>query len=84
MAGPPFFFLQSIMKYLSVSVSRKRFVTLLDEPLPEGNAIMRRDKPMARLEPVRMNNADLIGSMAGMLEIRGDILSTGEKRDAES
>ena len=72
------------MKSLSVSVSRKRCVTLLDELPPEGNAITRRGKPIARVTRVRKNNADLIGSMAGMFEIRGDILNTGEKWDAES
>jgi antitoxin (DNA-binding transcriptional repressor) of toxin-antitoxin stability system len=72
------------MKSVNVSVSRKRCVTLLDELPPDGNVIARRGKPIARVTRVRKNNADLIGSMAGMLEIRGDIFSTGEKWDAES
>jgi hypothetical protein len=34
--------------------------------------------------PVRQDNADLIGSLAGHFEIRGDIFSTGEEWDAQS
>jgi len=34
--------------------------------------------------PVRDNDGDLIGSLAGKLHIKGDIFTTGEKWDAES
>jgi prevent-host-death family protein len=72
------------MTSLNASEFRKQCLTLLDKLPAEGVLITRRGKPVARLTPVRKNNADLIGSLAGKLEIRGDIFSTGEKWDAES
>ncbi len=72
------------MKTLNVSEFREQCLGLLDKLPPEGVLITRRGKPIARVTPVRKNNADLIGSMAGMFEIHGDIFSTGEKWDAES
>lgn len=72
------------MQRLDVSEFRKRCLVLLNELPLEGVLITRRGKPIARVTPVRRNNADTIGSMAGMFEIRGDILTTGEKWDAGS
>jgi antitoxin (DNA-binding transcriptional repressor) of toxin-antitoxin stability system len=72
------------MKSLNVSEFREQCLALLDKLPAEGVLITRRGKPIARVTPVRKNNADSIGSMAGMFEIRGDIFSTGEKWDAES
>ena len=72
------------MKSLNVSQFREQCLALLDKLPPEGIVITRRGRPIARVTPVRKNNADLIGSMKGMFEIRGDIFSTGEKWDAES
>jgi prevent-host-death family protein len=72
------------MKSLNASEFRKQCLSLLDKLPAEGVLITRRGKPIARVVPVRKNNADMIGSMAGMFEIRGDIFSTGEKWDAES
>jgi len=72
------------MKSLNVSEFREQCLSLLDKLPTDGLVITRRGKPIARVTPVRKNNADLIGSMAGMFEINGDILRTGEKWDAES
>jgi antitoxin (DNA-binding transcriptional repressor) of toxin-antitoxin stability system len=72
------------MKHLNASTFRSQCLTLLDQLPPEGLVITRRGKPIARLIPLQDNNADLIGSLAGKFEIRGDILSTGTAWDAES
>jgi antitoxin (DNA-binding transcriptional repressor) of toxin-antitoxin stability system len=72
------------VKQLNVSEFREQCLALLDELPPEGVLITKRGQPVARLVPVRNNDADLIGSMAGQLKIKGDIFSTGEPWDAES
>ena len=71
-------------KSMNASEFRKQCFALLDKLPPEGIVITRRGKAIARITPVRKNNADSIGSMAGMFEIKGDIFSAGEKWDAES
>jgi antitoxin (DNA-binding transcriptional repressor) of toxin-antitoxin stability system len=41
-------------------------------------------KPVAKLVPVHTDNANLIGSFKGKIKIKGNILTTGVKWDAES
>ena len=72
------------VKSLNVSEFREQCLSMLDKLPPEGIVITRRGRPVARILPVRQNNADLIGKLAGKFEIRGDIFSTGEEWDAES
>ena len=73
-----------VMKNLNASAFRSQCLALLDHLPPEGIVITRRGKPVARITPLHDNNADLIGSLAGKFEIRGDILSTGLDWDAQS
>jgi antitoxin (DNA-binding transcriptional repressor) of toxin-antitoxin stability system len=72
------------MKSLNVSEFREQCLTLLDRLPPEGIVVTKRGKPIAKVAPIRKDNSELIGSMAGAFEIRGNILSTGETWDAES
>jgi antitoxin (DNA-binding transcriptional repressor) of toxin-antitoxin stability system len=72
------------VKSLNVSEFREQCLSLLDELPAEGVLIMKRGRPVARILPVRDNDGDLIGSLAGQLDIKGDIFSTGEKWNAES
>jgi antitoxin (DNA-binding transcriptional repressor) of toxin-antitoxin stability system len=72
------------VKRLNVSEFREQCLALLDALPADGIVITKRGRPIARVEPFRKNNGDLIGSLAGKLKIKGDILSTGEKWDAES
>ena len=59
-------------------------LALLDRLPAGGIVITRRGQPIARIMPVRQDNADLIGKLAGAFAIRGDIFSTGEEWDAQS
>jgi antitoxin (DNA-binding transcriptional repressor) of toxin-antitoxin stability system len=72
------------MKALNVSEFREQCLSLLDHLPADGVLITKRGEPIARVLPVKQNNADLIGRLAGVLEIHGDIMSSGEKWDAES
>jgi prevent-host-death family protein len=71
------------VKSLNVSEFRKRALDLLEHVPPEGVVITKRGKPLAKVLPLRSNVADLIGSMKGEIEIRGDIFSTGIRWEAE-
>jgi antitoxin (DNA-binding transcriptional repressor) of toxin-antitoxin stability system len=64
-----------IMRFLNVSEFRARCLALFDRLPTEGIVVTRRGEPIAKVLPVRRNNAALIGSMAGAFEIHGDILS---------
>ena len=56
---------------------------LLDHIPPDGIAITKRGKTVAKLISHEVDNSDLIGLMPDM-KIEGDIFSTGIKWDAES
>jgi prevent-host-death family protein len=72
------------MKSLNVTEFRVQCLTLLEQ-LPAGGVLVtKRGKPIARVVPVREDSAELIGSLAGAFQIRGDIVSTGEAWNAQS
>jgi antitoxin (DNA-binding transcriptional repressor) of toxin-antitoxin stability system len=56
---------------------------LLDRVGAEGIIITKRGKPVAKLIPIRAESASLIGLLKGRLRVKGDILSTGLRWDAE-
>ena len=72
------------MKTLNVAKFREQCLTLFEQLPAEGIVVTKRGEPIARVLPVRKDNSSLIGALAGGLEISGDILSTGERWDAQS
>jgi len=72
------------MREMNASKFKEQCLALLDELDSEGIVITKRGKPVARLVPISRDCADLIGSMKGKIRIRGNLLSTGIKWDAES
>ena len=71
------------MKQIAAAKFKEQCLSLLDEVEPDGIVITKRGKPVAKLIPFASDSASLIGSLAGKLKIRGDILSTGLDWDAE-
>ena len=71
------------MKHMSASKFKEQCLALLDRVDPEGIVVTKRGKPVAKLIPFGADSADLIGSLKGKLRIKGEILSTGIKWDAE-
>lgn len=69
---------------IGASKFKARCLSILDELEPEGIVITKHGKPVARLIPVERASAELVGSLAERLTIKGDILSTGLEWDAES
>ena len=49
---------------------------------PEGIIVAKHGRPVARVLPYDTSSATLIGSMAGRIAIRGDLLTTGELWEA--
>ena len=73
-----------VMRTIAAAKFKQRCLTLLDSVGPEGIVITKHGRPVARLVPFRSGNADLIGCLAGKIEVHGDLMSTGEVWDAES
>jgi prevent-host-death family protein len=72
------------MKRIAAAKFKEQCLSILDRLEPEGVIITKHGKPVATLVPTKSASAALIGSMRGKIKIKGDILSTGVKWDAES
>ena len=72
------------MKTIPAAKFKAQCLALLDRVTPEGIVITKHGRPVARLLPVGSAPTDLIGSLKGKLNIKGDILSTGVRWDVES
>lgn len=72
------------MKKMNASKFKEQSLSILDNLEPEGLIITKHGKPVAKLIPIQEQSANLIGALKGKLVINGDIMSTGERWDAES
>ena len=72
------------VKTVPAAKFKAQCLSLLDRVGPDGIVITKHGKPVAKLIPIEVEARALIGSLKGKLTIKGDILSTGLKWDAES
>jgi antitoxin (DNA-binding transcriptional repressor) of toxin-antitoxin stability system len=72
------------MKAMAASQFKAQCLAVLDSIGPEGLVITKRGKPVARLIPMRGAPGDLLGSLRGKVEIRGDLLCTGVRWNADA
>lgn len=72
------------MPQINASKFKQHCLSLLDHLDTEGLVITKRGKPVARVIPIHLECAELIGSMKDKLKISGDILSTRSRRHAQS
>lgn len=72
------------MKRVGATKFKQECLAILDQLGPEGLVITKHGRPVARLTPIGADSASLIGALKGRLRIKGDILGTGERWDAES
>ena len=70
------------MKTIGAAKFKEQCLALLDHLDAEGLIVTKHGKPIARVVPYAQNQADLIGSLRHKIEIRGDILTTGLRWDA--
>ena len=72
------------MKQIAAAKFKEQCLALLDSVGPDGLVITKHGRPVARLMPVGRSSAQMIGSMKGRIRIKGNVISTGLKWDAES
>ena len=70
------------MKTIGAAKFKEQCLALLDSLEPEGLVITKHGKPVATLKPYARSSASLIGALAGKIELRDDLLSTGEDWNA--
>jgi antitoxin (DNA-binding transcriptional repressor) of toxin-antitoxin stability system len=72
------------MKQIPAGKFKEQCLAVLDHLDSEGVVVTKHGKPVAKVLPIEVESAALIGSMKGKITIKGDILSTGLKWDAQS
>ncbi|MBI3767902.1 MAG: type II toxin-antitoxin system prevent-host-death family antitoxin [Deltaproteobacteria bacterium] len=72
------------MRQIAAAKFKEQCLAILEEVDPDGIIITKRGKPIAKLIPLGTDSASLIGSLRGKLTIKGNIMSTGVKWNAES
>jgi len=72
------------MKQIPAAKFKEHCLSILDNVGVEGLVITKRGKPVAKLIPIGAESATLIGALKGRLTIKGSILTTDEKWNAES
>ncbi len=69
---------------MSAAKFKEQCLSLMDQVTGDGIVITKHGRPVARLMPVTRSPAELIGCMKGKIKVRGNIMSTGIKWNAES
>jgi prevent-host-death family protein len=72
------------VKTVPAAKFKEQCLALLDRVDPDGIIITKHGKPVAKLVPVHTDSAELIGNFKGKIKIKGNILTTRIKWDAES
>lgn len=72
------------MKTIGAAKFKEQCLALLDRLEPEGLIVTKHGKPVACVIPYDRQCADLIGSLRSKIKIRGDILTTGLRWDADA
>lgn len=65
------------METIGAAKFKEQCLALLDRLDADGLVVTKHGKPVAKVIPFGQRDADLIGSMRGLIKIKGDILSTG-------
>jgi antitoxin (DNA-binding transcriptional repressor) of toxin-antitoxin stability system len=65
------------MKRMRAGVFKARCLSVMDDVQASGEPVVitKRGKPVVKLVPIRKDNSDIFGFMAGEFEIVGDIVS---------
>ena len=72
------------MSKIAASTFKEQCLSLIDNVDEEGIVITKHGKAVAKLVAYREGSKDLIGSLKGSLEIRGNVMSTGVRWHAKS
>ena len=72
------------MKSVPAAKFKEQCLAILDRVDADGIVITKHGKPVAKLIPIQTDTAQIIGSFKGKIKIKGRILTTGVKWDAQS
>ena len=72
------------MKRIGAAKFREQCLALLDQLDADGLIVTKYGKPVARVVPYGVQEADLIGSLRHKIKIRGDVFTTGLRWDANA
>ena len=72
------------MKEIGAAKFKEQCLALLDQLDADGLIVTKRGKPVARVIPYDSQGAELIGSLRHKIEVRGDLLTTGLRWDADA
>ena len=72
------------MDKINASRFKQECLAILDNLKPEGIVVTKHGKPVARVIPMRSDCSELIGRLKGKLKVKGDIMSTGVRWNAQS
>ena len=72
------------MKTMGAAKFKEQCLALLDRLDAEGLVITKHGRPVARVLPYEREFNEVIGSLRDKIEIRGDIMSTGVRWDADA
>ena len=72
------------MKTIGAAKFKEQCLALLDRLDIEGLVVTKHGKPVARVIPYDQQCAHLIGSLREKIKVRGDILTTGARWDADA
>ena len=72
------------MKTMGAAKFKEQCLALLDRLDAEGLVITKHGKPVARVLPYEREFDEVIGSLRGKIEIRGDVMSTGVRWNADA
>jgi prevent-host-death family protein len=72
------------MKQIPAAKFKEQCLSLLDRVGEDGIVITKRGKPVAKLISIRSESAELIGRLKGRVKVKGNVLSTGLKWNAQS
>ncbi len=72
------------MKVIGAAKFKEQCLAILDQLDAEGVVITKHGRPVARLLPFARPAGRLIGSLRDKIAVRGDIMSTGERWDADA
>ena len=72
------------MQTIGAAQFKAQCLALLDHLESDGLIITKHGKPVARVLPYAQQDADLIGCLRDKIKIKGDILTTGVRWDADA
>jgi prevent-host-death family protein len=72
------------MKTIGASQFKEQCLSILENVDRDGIIITKHGQPIAKLIPIAGQSSALIGSLKGKIQVKGDILSTGIRWNAES